>query len=85
MQEYVVRIAQEGEGCNEGERERTRTGMIMPFKPLTISFDNIKYFVPMPSGMQALGATEGRLQLLSGVKGAFRSGVLTTLVGMSGI
>jgi ABC-type Mn2+/Zn2+ transport system ATPase subunit len=84
MQEHVVRISQEGEGGDEGEREGPRTGMIMPFKPLTISFDDIKYFVPTPPGMRAQGATEERLQLLSGVTGAFRPGVLTALVGVSG-
>lgn len=56
----------------------------MPFKPLTISFDDIKYFVPTPPGMRAQGVTDERLQLLSGVTGAFRPGVLTALVGVSG-
>lgn len=34
--------------------------------------------------MKAQGATEDRLELLKGVNGAFRPGVLTALMGVSG-
>ena len=34
--------------------------------------------------MKALGATEKKLQLLKDVIGAFRPGILTTLMGLSG-
>lgn len=61
-----------------------RRGMILPFKPLAMSFNDIKYFVDMPVEMKAQGVTEERLQLLCGVTGAFRPGVLTALVGVSG-
>lgn len=46
-----------------------RRGMILPFKPLAMSFNDIKYFVDMPAEMRAQGVTEERLQLLCGVTG----------------
>jgi ABC-type multidrug transport system ATPase subunit len=58
--------------------------MILPFKPLSMSFSDIKYFVDMPAEMKAQGVTAERLQLLCGVTGAFRPGILTALVGVSG-
>lgn len=58
--------------------------MILPFKPLAMSFNDMKYFVDMPAEMRAQGVTEERLQLLCGVTGTFRPGVLTALVGVSG-
>ncbi|XP_057834777.2 ABC transporter G family member 35 isoform X2 [Cryptomeria japonica] len=61
-----------------------KRGMILPFQPLTMSFENIKYFVDMPVEMREQGVTEDRLQLLRDVTGAFRPGVLTALMGVSG-
>jgi len=61
-----------------------KRGMILPFQPLTISFKDIKYFVDMPVEMKKQGVVEDRLQLLCGVTGVFRPGVLTALVGVSG-
>ncbi|KAH6554588.1 hypothetical protein KP509_1Z322800 [Ceratopteris richardii] len=61
-----------------------KTGMILPFKPLSLAFDNINYFVDMPAEMKEHGVQENRLQLLQDVSGAFRPGVLTALVGVSG-
>ncbi|XP_047971723.1 pleiotropic drug resistance protein 1-like [Salvia hispanica] len=59
-------------------------GMVLPFKPHSITFDDIRYSVDMPAEMKAQGATEDRLELLKGVSGAFRPGVLTALMGVSG-
>ncbi|XP_024525458.1 ABC transporter G family member 31 [Selaginella moellendorffii] len=59
-------------------------GMILPFEPLSLTFHNVCYFVDMPAEMKAQGVTEDRLQLLRDVSGAFRPGVLTALVGVSG-
>ncbi|MCO5589337.1 hypothetical protein L7F22_043303 [Adiantum nelumboides] len=56
----------------------------LPFKPLSISFENVQYFVDMPHGMMAHGVQEKSLQLLRGVTGSFRPGVLTALMGVSG-
>lgn len=61
-----------------------KRGMALPFKPLAMSFDEVNYFVDMPSEMREQGVEETRLQLLRGVTGAFRPGVLTALMGVSG-
>ncbi|CAN4076595.1 unnamed protein product [Withania somnifera] len=61
-----------------------RRGMILPFEPLAITFDDIRYAVNMPQEMKAQGFIEDRLELLKGVSGAFRPGVLTALMGVSG-
>ncbi|KAI5651241.1 hypothetical protein M9H77_37246 [Catharanthus roseus] len=61
-----------------------KRGMILPFTPLAMSFDSVKYFVDMPPEMKDQGVTEDRLQLLNNVTGAFRPGVLTALMGVSG-
>ncbi|XAR69347.1 Xenobiotic-transporting ATPase [Bertholletia excelsa] len=65
--------------------EQTRKrGMVLPFEPLSITFDEIRYAVDMPQEMKAQGVPEDRLELLKGVSGAFRPGVLTALMGVSG-
>ncbi|KAE8705164.1 Pleiotropic drug resistance protein 12 [Hibiscus syriacus] len=61
-----------------------KRGMVLPFTPLAMSFDNVDYYVDMPPEMKAQGVGEDRLQLLRGVTGAFRPGVLTALMGVSG-
>ncbi|KAI3766553.1 hypothetical protein L2E82_16617 [Cichorium intybus] len=61
-----------------------KKGMVLQFTPYSMSFDNMKYSVDMPYEMKAQGVTENRLQLLSDVTGAFRPGVLTALMGVSG-
>ncbi|XP_062204828.1 ABC transporter G family member 36 [Phragmites australis] len=62
----------------------TQKGMILPFVPLSLTFDNIRYSVDMPQEMKAQGVVEDRLELLKGVSGSFRPGVLTALMGVSG-
>ncbi|KAG0499329.1 hypothetical protein HPP92_004020 [Vanilla planifolia] len=61
-----------------------KKGMVLPFAPLAMSFDEVNYFVDMPREMKDQGVTEDRLQLLRGVTGTFRPGVLTALMGVSG-
>ncbi|KAJ7565358.1 hypothetical protein O6H91_02G066900 [Diphasiastrum complanatum] len=61
-----------------------KRGMILPFEPESISFDEVNYYVDMPAEMRDQEVTETRLQLLRGVTGAFRPGVLTSLMGVSG-
>ncbi|KAG1346221.1 ABC transporter G family member 37 [Cocos nucifera] len=63
---------------------QNKKGMVLPFVPLSMTFDNIRYYVDMPQEMKARGATEDRLELLKGVSGSFRPGVLTALMGVSG-
>ncbi|GJN15549.1 hypothetical protein PR202_gb02470 [Eleusine coracana subsp. coracana] len=57
---------------------------ILPFRPLSLVFDHINYFVDMPKEMTKNGVTEKKLQLLQDVSGAFRPGVLTALMGITG-
>ncbi|GMI89506.1 ATP-binding cassette G38, pleiotropic drug resistance 10 [Hibiscus trionum] len=59
-------------------------GVLLPFVPHTVTFDNITYSVDMPTGMKVQGVLDDRLILLNGVSGAFRPGVLTALMGVSG-
>ncbi|KAL1831046.1 hypothetical protein ACET3Z_000697 [Daucus carota] len=66
------------------EDNQKKHGMVLPFQPLSITFDDISYRVDMPQEMKAQGVTEERLELLKGVSGAFRPGVLTALMGVSG-
>ncbi|MED6107730.1 transcription factor [Stylosanthes scabra] len=58
--------------------------MILPFEPHSISFDKVVYAVDMPQEMKNQGVVEDRLVLLRGFSGAFRPGVLTALMGVSG-
>lgn len=53
--------------------------IILPFQPLTISFQEINYYVDAPKQTK-----ETKLQLLHGVTGSFRPGVLAALMGLSG-
>ncbi|KAL5127602.1 Pleiotropic drug resistance protein 1 [Glycine soja] len=61
-----------------------RRGMVLPFQPLSLTFDEMKYSVDMPQEMKKQGVFEERLELLKGVSGVFRPGVLTALMGVSG-
>lgn len=61
-----------------------RRGMVLPFNPLAMSFDNVNYYVDMPPEMKEQGVKEDKLQLLREITGAFRPGVLTALMGVSG-
>ncbi|KAM0034718.1 putative ABC-type xenobiotic transporter [Helianthus debilis subsp. tardiflorus] len=61
-----------------------KKGMILPFEPHSITFNDVKYSVDMPQEMKEQGVNEDRLLLLKGVSGAFRPGVLTALMGVSG-
>ncbi|KAL8205881.1 hypothetical protein R6Q57_009432 [Mikania cordata] len=58
--------------------------LVLPFEPLTITFQNLQYHVEPPSEMREHGFTGKRLQLLHDITGAFRPGILTALMGVSG-
>ncbi|GLT54470.1 hypothetical protein SLA2020_276650 [Shorea laevis] len=58
--------------------------MVLPFDQYSITFDDIIYSVDMPQEMKNQGVPEDKLVLLKGVSGAFRPGVLTALMGVSG-
>ncbi|KAL9463301.1 hypothetical protein AB3S75_001164 [Citrus x aurantiifolia] len=70
-----------------GEAEASRPkkkGMVLPFEPHSLTFDEVVYSVDMPEEMKVQGVLEDKLVLLNGVSGAFRPGVLTALMGVSG-
>ncbi|OAY36963.1 pleiotropic drug resistance protein 1 [Manihot esculenta] len=70
-------------GIDESNHNRKK-GMVLPFEPRSITFDNVMYSVDMPQEMKNQGVLDDKLVLLKGVSGAFRPGVLTALMGVSG-
>ncbi|KAF8397869.1 hypothetical protein HHK36_016794 [Tetracentron sinense] len=83
--DMTVRNAPEGTSSITSVADRAhKRGMVLPFQPLSLAFDHVNYFVDMPAEMKSQGIEETRLQLLRDVSGAFRPGVLTALVGVSG-
>ncbi|PWA48214.1 pleiotropic drug resistance protein PDR/CDR [Artemisia annua] len=54
------------------ESQNKNKGMILPFEPHSITFNDVKYSVDMPQEMKDQGVVEDRLLLLKGVSGAFR-------------
>ncbi|KAJ0079524.1 hypothetical protein Patl1_23908 [Pistacia atlantica] len=86
---------QGSQNSNDGEliEEKTRNPpnqgsnkgrMVLPFQPLTLTFQDMNYFVDTPLEMREQGFPENKVQLLSDVTGALRPGVLTALMGVSG-
>ncbi|KAL2332954.1 hypothetical protein Fmac_014167 [Flemingia macrophylla] len=59
------------EKSNSSDDDSIAKGMILPFKPMTMTFHAVNYYVDMP-------------ELLSNVSGVFAPGVLTALMGSSG-
>ncbi|RZC08994.1 Jasmonic acid-amido synthetase JAR1 isoform E [Glycine soja] len=58
--------------------------MVLPFQPLFLTFDEIKYSLDMAQEMKKQGVFEEHRELLKGVSGVFRPRVLTALMGVSG-
>ncbi|KAG9452653.1 hypothetical protein H6P81_005557 [Aristolochia fimbriata] len=89
-EEQQTGLARETEGAivaqngDQSDANKSKKGMVLPFAPLSITFDNVLYSVDMPPEMKAQGIPEDKLMLLKGVSGAFRPGVLTALMGVSG-
>ncbi|KAL5184869.1 Pleiotropic drug resistance protein 1 [Glycine soja] len=77
-----------GRFSDDKAKRSERRAMVLPFQPLSLTFDEIKYSVDMPqelyTEMKKQGVFEERLELLKGVSGVFRPGVLTALMGVSG-
>ncbi|KAK7245297.1 hypothetical protein RIF29_40136 [Crotalaria pallida] len=71
-------------GSTRKEDAVNSKGMVLPFEPHSITFDDVTYAVDMPQEMRNQGVVEDRLELLKGVSGAFRPGVLTALMGSTG-
>ncbi|KDP36997.1 hypothetical protein JCGZ_06053 [Jatropha curcas] len=68
-----------GTSGNDEVNHNKKKGMVLPFEPHSLTFDNVVYSVDLPQGV-----LEDKLVLLKGVSGAFRPGVLTALMGVSG-
>ncbi|XWS53453.1 hypothetical protein CRYUN_Cryun10bG0002700 [Craigia yunnanensis] len=63
----------------------SKTGQtVLPFEPLTVTFQDVQYYVDTPLEMRERGYKHKKLQLLSDISGSFRPGVLTALMGVSG-
>ncbi|CAN6684640.1 unnamed protein product [Malus baccata var. baccata] len=60
-----------------------KRGMVLPFEPHSITFDEITYSVDVPQEMKNEGVPEDKLVPLRRMSGAFRPGVLTALMGVS--
>ncbi|KAK9170460.1 hypothetical protein Syun_002600 [Stephania yunnanensis] len=80
----VNRSPENVRSCSDVGEHLPRRGMVLPFRPLSLAFNHVNYYVNMPAEMKSQGINECRLQLLRNVCGAFRPGVLTALVGVSG-
>ncbi|KAK4604283.1 hypothetical protein RGQ29_012685 [Quercus rubra] len=80
ISETEVSKAQESGTSSSGIREANAVdrhegrGMPLPFAPISLTFEDIRYSVTMPKS----------IELRKGVSGAFRPGVLTALMGISG-
>jgi ABC-type transport system involved in cytochrome bd biosynthesis fused ATPase/permease subunit len=59
------------------QQQEEKKGLTLPFDPVTLTFNDLHYYVPKPGG-------PGELELLKGIYGVFRPGVLTALMGASG-
>ncbi|KAE8662416.1 hypothetical protein F3Y22_tig00113337pilonHSYRG00028 [Hibiscus syriacus] len=67
-----------------GARVKTQvTNMVLPFVPVTLSFENVHYFVDTPKKFRGKVPNK-KLHLLQDISGSFRPGVLTALIGSSG-
>ncbi|KAJ4977274.1 hypothetical protein NE237_002380 [Protea cynaroides] len=64
--------------------EAKKGRMALPFEPLTMTFQNLDYYIDTPAAMRDRGFTQKKLQLLHDITSAFRPGVLTALMGVSG-
>ena len=66
-------------------------GMVLPFEPIIMTFQDVHYWVNCPPDMQGrdlpnVNEKNGKqmLELLRGISGAFRPGFMTCLMGVSG-
>ncbi|GMI78069.1 pleiotropic drug resistance 12, ATP-binding cassette G40, PLEIOTROPIC DRUG RESISTANCE 12 [Hibiscus trionum] len=77
-------ISSKSSSMAEATAENKKKGMVLPFEPHSITFDEVIYSVDMPQEIKEQGANEDKLVLLKSVSGSFRPGVLTALMGVSG-
>ncbi|RZC48744.1 hypothetical protein C5167_017175 [Papaver somniferum] len=77
-------VEQELSLSSKSTTQQKKGGMVLPFVPLTVAFQDVQYFIDTPLEMKEQGFTENRIQLLRDISGAFVPGVLTALMGVSG-
>ncbi|DBA79271.1 TPA: hypothetical protein ACH3X2_007820 [Trebouxia sp. C0005] len=84
-------VGKEAESQSDGDgKGKASSGMVLPFDPMTMTFKDLHYYVPIPKeaaeGKEHVHQEGGQamLELLVGISGAFRPGVLTCLMGVSG-
>jgi hypothetical protein len=70
-------VQSKGASFRAGFSDAKEKDLDLPFVPITLAFQDLHYFVPNPAG-------SGELELLKGIYGVFRPGVLTALMGASG-
>ncbi|XP_061986018.1 pleiotropic drug resistance protein 3-like [Populus nigra] len=70
--------------ANESSPGPKKGRMVLPFEPLVMTFKDVQYYVDTPLEMRKRGVLQKKLQLLSDITGAFRPGILTALMGVSG-
>ncbi|XP_039161831.1 pleiotropic drug resistance protein 3 isoform X2 [Eucalyptus grandis] len=75
---------EEPKKVSTGPVQSKKGRMVLPFTPLTLVFKDVNYYIDTPAEMRERGFAQKRLQLLSDITGAFRPGVLTALMGVSG-
>ncbi|TYK06225.1 pleiotropic drug resistance protein 1-like [Cucumis melo var. makuwa] len=73
------------DNCDKRGNTQKRTRMILPFEQHSIAFEDITYSVDMPKEMRNQGIVEDKSVLLKGISGVFKPGVLTALMGVSGV
>ncbi|XP_058179423.1 pleiotropic drug resistance protein 3-like [Rhododendron vialii] len=69
--------------ANASAKEKKK-GVVLSFEPMTITFNNVQYFINAPKKTGEHESKTERVQLLKDVTGTFRDGVLTALMGASG-
>ncbi|XP_020424974.1 pleiotropic drug resistance protein 1 [Prunus persica] len=88
LEEAQAAVSNEALAATDGSKNaanRTKQrGVVLPFESLSVTFDEIRYAVDMPQEMKDQGITDDRHEILKGVSGTFRPGVLTALMGVSG-
>ncbi|XP_015972150.1 pleiotropic drug resistance protein 1-like [Arachis duranensis] len=81
---HTAKSEENGGSTSVQSLSNRKRGMVLPFEPHFITFDEVTYAVDMPQEMRKHGVVEEKLVLLKGVSGAFRPHVLTALMGITG-
>ncbi|KAJ0035990.1 hypothetical protein Pint_24202 [Pistacia integerrima] len=77
--EKYSELKEEEDDSSGLDKYRKSRRMVLPLEPLTFNFSGYAVLCGCPSGFG-----EEKLQLLSEITGAFRPGILTALMGVSG-